>query len=154
MVSQLTAVITFHRLLLLVLQRKQILDKECVLFFPVPPHQIISTRAPHNVNCSPCFYIHGSGWIIVKPNRNLPLKNSDSDLSSAFLHAQVRESCSRLCFFVILIHVVVARWYAGEQQCGSRPQILAPQRRGKGASIVAWASPLCCGLPSIPINPW
>lgn len=45
-VSQLRPVTTFHHQRLLLVQRKQILDKECVLFFPFPPHQIISTELP------------------------------------------------------------------------------------------------------------
>lgn len=99
-VSQLRSFTTFHHILLVLVQRKQILNKECAFFFPLPVHQIISTRAIYNLNCPPYFYIRGSGWILVKPIRNLPLKKSDSDLPCAFLCAQINESCSWICFFL------------------------------------------------------
>lgn len=52
------------------------------LVFPTSaPHQMRNTRAIHNLNWSPCFYIRGSGWILVKPSRNLPLQ----DLVQTFL---------------------------------------------------------------------
>lgn len=48
-VSQLSSGTTFHHQLLR-LQKKQIWDKECVLFFLFPLHQIISTRALYILN--------------------------------------------------------------------------------------------------------
>lgn len=75
-VSQLRFFSTFYHMLLVLVQRKHILDKECAwFFFPFSLHLSRCTRAIYNVDCTLCFLYP---WFSVdsrQTNRNLPFKN-------------------------------------------------------------------------------